>query len=46
MALDLLYYKVREVIAADNAANRPGDAATISNQFASYCLSTKFDYVS
>ena len=44
MALDLLYYRVREVIAADNAANHLGDAVTISNQFASYSLRTKFDY--
>ena len=44
MALDLLYYRVREVIAADNAANRLGDAITISNQFASYSLRTKIDY--
>ena len=43
MALDLLY-RVREVIAADNAANRLGDAITISNQFASYSLRTKIDY--
>ena len=44
MALDLLYYRVREVIAADNAANHLGDAITISNQFASYSLRTKIDY--
>ncbi|HEX5975945.1 MAG TPA: hypothetical protein VFY68_01645 [Nitrososphaeraceae archaeon] len=44
MALDLLYYRVREVIAADNAADRLGDDVTISNQFASYFLRTKFHY--
>ena len=44
MALDLLYYRVRELIAADNAADRLGDAVTISNQFTSYSLRTKFDY--
>jgi hypothetical protein len=44
MALDLLYYRVREVIAADNAADSVGDAVTISNQFASCSLRTKFDY--
>jgi hypothetical protein len=35
MALDLLYYRVRELIAADNAADRLGDAR---NYLKSICI--------